>query len=139
MRSVGDRIVGLDDEEIIIGAEIPPINVMTIEVRYGEYDQALHNARYQGLIQNLSPSGEDDDGTIDLDKTARRQNILGDAQRKFGRMEDDTELLESPDAAALTIRPTLRRNGFRRLWIVRKLALSLIQALVILNQETDSM
>lgn len=56
MRSMGDQIVWLDGEEIIISAEIPPIKVMTIEVRYGEYDQALHNARYQGLIQSEKTS-----------------------------------------------------------------------------------
>ncbi|OKO93309.1 hypothetical protein PENSUB_12372 [Penicillium subrubescens] len=76
MRSIGDRIVGLDGEEIIIGAEIPPIKVMTVKVRYGLLDQLEHNARYFRLIQALSSSGEEDDGANnDLDKTAGRQNI----------------------------------------------------------------
>ncbi|KAJ5883559.1 Helicase C-terminal [Penicillium subrubescens] len=73
---LGDRIVGLDGEEIIIGAEIPPIKVMTVKVRYGLLDQLEHNARYFRLIQALSSSGEEDDGANnDLDKTAGRQNI----------------------------------------------------------------
>jgi hypothetical protein len=73
---MGDRIIGLNDEEIIIGAEIPLIKVMTMEGRYGILDQLEHNTRYIGLIQKLSSSREDDDGAnSDLDKTADRQNI----------------------------------------------------------------
>jgi hypothetical protein len=33
MRSMGDVIKGLDGQDIIIGAEIPPLRVMTVEVR----------------------------------------------------------------------------------------------------------
>ncbi|OKO90882.1 hypothetical protein PENSUB_13183 [Penicillium subrubescens] len=75
MRSMGDQIIGLDRKEIVIGAEIPPIKVMTVEVRYGLMNQLEHNARYRALIQALSSSGEVDDGANDLDQTAGRQNI----------------------------------------------------------------
>lgn len=62
------------EKEVVIGAEIPPICVITIEIRYTVFDQALHNARYVEL-----PSykiGEDDDAAVnDLEKNTSRLNI----------------------------------------------------------------
>ncbi|GLI74007.1 hypothetical protein PoHVEF18_002239 [Penicillium ochrochloron] len=109
---MGDRIIGLNDEEIIIGAEIPPIKVMTMEGRYGILDQLEHNTRYIGLIQKLSSSREDDDGAnSDLDKTAGRQNI--GVMRQLAllgfnpRLDDFLQGVDSQDAIRNLLRFSL--------------------------------
>ena len=61
MRTMADTISGLGDEKILIGAEIPPLRVMTIEVRYSPADQRCHDEVYRFWIKkmlNLNTSGK---------------------------------------------------------------------------------
>ncbi|KAJ5461960.1 uncharacterized protein N7458_003512 [Penicillium daleae] len=61
MRSMGDVIEGLDGQDIIIGAEIPPLRVMTVEVRYNARDQEAHDQVYESRVRLLHRSNSDDD------------------------------------------------------------------------------
>lgn len=61
IRSMGDKIDRVDGQKIVIGAEVPPIKVMTIELRYSPIDQDKHDKRYRalvGLLESPSPRGE---------------------------------------------------------------------------------
>lgn len=44
-----------------MGADIPLMRVMTVEVRYNWFDQALHDLHYWPLIKILNKGPEDDD------------------------------------------------------------------------------
>jgi hypothetical protein len=59
MRSVGDKIRGLNGEDIVIGAEIPPIRIMTVEVRYSPSDQNIHDEKYSILVRQLDKDTKD--------------------------------------------------------------------------------
>lgn len=41
---------GLNGERIVIGADIPPIRITTVEVWYSPFDQRLHDKQYQLLV-----------------------------------------------------------------------------------------
>jgi hypothetical protein len=58
-RSMDDRVVDQSGKIVVIGSEIPPIRVMTIELRYFEEDQRLHDVAYWGLIGDLHKSKDD--------------------------------------------------------------------------------
>lgn len=61
MRTMADTITGLGNEKILIGAEIPPLRVMTIEVRYSSADQRCHDEVYRFWIKEVlkpNTSGE---------------------------------------------------------------------------------
>ena len=84
MRSMGDTIVGFGSEEVVIGKEIPPIRVMTLEVRYAPIEQIKHNQRYKALIQQIAKSepqaelqdGQDDNGRLNMG-ILRQLSLLG--------------------------------------------------------------
>ncbi|KAJ5380671.1 uncharacterized protein N7496_003099 [Penicillium cataractarum] len=61
IRSLGDRIDGVNGQDIVMGAQIPPIRVMTNELRYSPSEQDYHDKHYRalvGLLENHSPRGE---------------------------------------------------------------------------------
>jgi hypothetical protein len=58
-RSMDDRVVDQSGKIVVIGSEIPPIRVMTIELRYFEEDQRSHDIAYWGLIGDLHKSKDD--------------------------------------------------------------------------------
>lgn len=71
MRFIGDKIRGLNSEEIVIITEIPPIRVITVKVRYSPLDQKLYNDRYIVVVRQL-------------DKTTRKRatpTLLGEENR----------------------------------------------------------
>lgn len=59
LRTIGDQIRGLNDELIAIGADIPPLQVSTVEVRYHSADQAIHDATYWLAIDQMTYPAED--------------------------------------------------------------------------------
>lgn len=64
MRSTGNNIKGLQGKELITGADIPPIRVMTMEVRFRSSDQNSHDSIYRCLAEILHkcpPEDEEDD------------------------------------------------------------------------------
>lgn len=58
-RSMGDRVLDQNGRSIVIGADIPPLRVMTIEVRYSPQDQKFHQRDYEFYIEDLHKSGGD--------------------------------------------------------------------------------
>lgn len=57
-RSMGDQVVDQSGKLIVIGSDIPPIRVMTIELRYFPEDQKLHDAAYRLHISQLVTGGD---------------------------------------------------------------------------------
>ncbi|KAJ5389662.1 uncharacterized protein N7496_000730 [Penicillium cataractarum] len=73
-RSMGDRVLDQNGRSIVIGADIPPLRVMTIELRYSPVDQKFHNIDYDFYIENLHKSGGDN-GAADDSSPGGRINM----------------------------------------------------------------
>lgn len=75
LRTVGDQIRGFSNEVITIGTDIPPLRVSTVEVRYYSDDQAIHDATYRPVIDQMTYPAEDKAGSSG-DKQGRQDMAI---------------------------------------------------------------